>query len=107
MPFIPRIVQVDPMANLIDEMGTLQAEIRDRETKLKNLKTQLAEHMRAAQVAQYSGKLFAATWVSKRMPRTDWKALTSALDIPRDLIAEYTTSKVVEHPMVTARKGVK
>jgi len=104
MSFIPRIIKVDPMARLIDQMGKLQGEIRIREERLTKLKAELGEHMKAAGVAQYSGEMFAANWISKQVPRTNWKALVAALDISRDQVAEYTTVKTVSYPMVSARK---
>jgi len=104
MSFIPRIIKVDPMSKLIDQMGKLQGEIRIREERLKKLKAELGGHMQAAGVAQYSGEMYAANWISKRVPRVDWKALVADLEISRDQVAEYTTVKTVEYPMVSARK---
>jgi len=61
MSFIPRIIKVDPMARLIDQIGKLRGEIRIREEKINKLKVELRKHMKAAGVTQYSGERYKVT----------------------------------------------
>jgi len=65
MPYIPRIIKVDPMARLIDQIGKLRGEIRIREERIKKLKVELRKHMKAAGVTQYSGEMYKVTLAPK------------------------------------------
>jgi len=69
MSFIPRIIKVDPMARLIDQMGKLRGEIRIREERMKKLKAELGEHMKAAGVTEYSGEKYKVTLAPKPRKR--------------------------------------
>jgi len=63
--FIFRILKIDPMARLIDQMGKLRGEIRIREEKIKKLKVELRKHMKAAGVTEYSGEMYKVTLAPK------------------------------------------
>ena len=88
---------------LADQLGTIQAEIAELQSKANELKDQLIDEGEGT----HEGDLFNATVVVAERKTTAWKKIAEKLEASRQMIAANTTVQDVVSVRVTARKVVR
>jgi hypothetical protein len=95
--FARTVLAIPTTAELVDELGTVKAEIADLEKREERLRAALI----AAGVSEAEGTLFRCTVSHGSVERVDWKAVAEKCQPSRQLVvahtsmSERTTVKVV------------
>ena len=90
--------------NNIDTLGTLLAQIADREKQASAIKDDLKDSATAPGGSKvFEGDLFKATVVESNRSTIDWKQLSADLGITAETLAKYTKTAAVFAVKVTSR----
>ena len=89
------------IAQLVDTLGQLNAEMAELKDDADRIKKQLIE----AGVTPVEGDHYRATVVTSNRTYIDWKTIAERFNPSRQLIAGNTTKKPVTSVRVVARKG--
>ena len=87
----------------IDELGTLLAQIADLTKRADAIKDAIKDAASAGGATVVEGNLFKATYIESNRSTVDWKAVSAALNIPAEVIAEHTKTTAVFSVKVTTR----
>jgi hypothetical protein len=85
--FTRTVLALPSVGDLIDELGTVNAELADLEKRKERLRDALI----AAGVSEGEGTLFRATVSHAEVSRVDWKAVAEKLEPSRQLIVAHTS----------------
>jgi len=88
---------------IVDQLGTLQAEIAGLQAQEKELKQALIDEG----VGIHDGDLFQANVIESERRNVAWKAIAEKLGASAQMIAGNTKVMIVTSVKVTARKVVK
>ncbi len=89
------------IAQLVDTLGQLNAEMAELKNDADRIKKQLIE----AGVTPVEGDYYRATVVTSNRTYIDWKTIAEKLEPSRQLVTAHTTVKPVNSVRVVARKG--
>lgn len=81
--------------NPIDELGALQAQIKELTKQAEAIKDAIKEEASMTGQKKWDGDVYQALYVETNRSNIDWKALAKELSIPAELIAKYTTTTAV------------
>ena len=87
----------------IDTLGSLLAQIADLQAQADAIKDSLKDEASLSGQKSFEGELFKAAYIESNRSTVDWKAISKAMNIPTDLIAEYTKTVAVFSVKVTSR----
>lgn len=93
-------VEVQPIAELVDQLGTLRATIAPLQTQAEDIESKL----KAAGDGEYAGVLFNAKVYSYPREIVGWKAIAYKVGFSHQLKAAHTGSVPVTAMTLTARK---
>ena len=88
--------------NNIDTLGNLLAQIAKLTAEADAIKDAIKEEASLSGQQQYDGDLFRATYIESNRSTVDWKAISKALNIPAELIAQHTKTTAVYSVKVTS-----
>lgn len=87
----------------IDTLGELLAQIADLTKQADAIKDGLKDEASLSGQKAFEGDLFKATYIETNRSTVDWKAISKALNIPAELIAEHTKTAAVFSIKVTSK----
>jgi hypothetical protein len=87
----------------IDVLGHLLAQIADLQKQVDVIKDAIKDEANLSGQKVFAGALFKATYSETNRSVVDWKAISKALDIPAELIAQYTKTTPIFSVRVTSK----
>jgi hypothetical protein len=87
----------------IDTLGQLLAQIAELTKQADAIKDGLKDEASLSGQKAFEGDLFKATYIETNRSTVDWKAISKALNIPAELIAEHTKTAAVFSIKVTSK----
>jgi hypothetical protein len=93
--FVRTVLALPSVGDLVDELGTVNAELSDLEKR----KGRLRDALIAAGVSEGEGTLFRATVSHSDVTKVDWKAVAEKCEPSRQLIAAHMSTS----PRVTVK----
>ena len=89
------------LADKVDRIGELRAEIAERETKINQIRAELED----AGLSEFDGHAYRVTFSTSARTVTDWKTIAERFKPSPQLIRRHTTTgDPVTRMNVTARK---
>lgn len=89
------------VAELVSELKTIRANVKNADAHAELLAMQIKVHMRDAAVLLGADGKPIATWKSNRESnQIDWEAIAKELKAPAELIAEHTTNRAGNRPLL-------
>jgi hypothetical protein len=79
----------------IDELGALLSQIKALTEQADAIKDELKDEANLSGQRKFEGDGFVATYIEANRSTVDWKAIAKVLNIPAELIAEYTKTSAV------------
>ena len=98
-PVTAKIIHLN-LVNIVDELGTVKAEIANLKAREEFLKKALEDSGETA----IDGTLFRATVATSQRTNIDWKTIAEKLEPSRQLITAHTSVGYTTAVRVTARK---
>lgn len=96
--------QLEDLAKLADQAGSLKASIRTMQDKLDDLNGDIEEGLRALKITEIDGDLFRAVLVHREVEKTDWKAVAAKLNPSHQLVSGNSKMVVTDFVQINARK---
>lgn len=87
-----QIILSSDIFSLIDQAGSIDAEIKALEKQLATLKTAIKAHG----TGKHAGFVFAATVYESEKTNTDWATIAARFNPSHQLVAAHTTHAVIQ-----------
>lgn len=81
--------------NPIDELGALQAQIKELTKQAEAIKDSIKEEASMTGQRVWEGDAYQALYVETNRSNIDWAGIAKELSIPAELIAKYTKTSAV------------